>query len=167
MLSLAGERHSAQHWQLTVEGLIRKQPLSFRFRAETALHNKPRYFQLKGLKEYLLLYPSSADPKGHYMSFIKHHNENTIQVSICNALFVETPTIYLTQPLSHQTWLSYSEISNYCNEILSERVKQYFLQFTHLDFLVNKLRGRWREHLAHRNRNAHVTKLSQVRGRLR
>lgn len=71
----------------------------------------------------------------------------TIQVSIYNALFVETPKIYLTQPLSlsvtHKTWLSYSEISNYCNEILSERVKQYFLQFTHLDFLVNKLKGRW------------------------
>lgn len=44
---------------------------------------------------------------------------------------------------THKTWLSYSEISNYCNEILSERVKQYFLQFTHLDFLVNKLKGRW------------------------
>lgn len=45
--------------------------------------------------------------------------------------------------VTHKTWLSYSEISNYCNEILSERVKQCFLQFTHLDFLVNKPKGRW------------------------
>lgn len=57
------------------------------------------------------------------MSFIKRYNENTSQVSIYNALFVETPKTYLAQPLPHKTWLSYSEISNYCNEILSERVK--------------------------------------------
>lgn len=58
------------------------------------------FFQLKGMKEYLLLCPSFADPKGHHMSFIKSYNENTIQASIYNALFLETPKIYLTQPLS-------------------------------------------------------------------
>lgn len=41
----------------------------------------------------------------------------------------------------HKTWLSHPAISNYCNEILSERVKQYFLQFTHLGFLVNNRSG--------------------------
>ena len=57
------------------------------------------------MKEYLLLCPSFADPKGHHMSFIKSYHENIIQASIHNALFVETPKIYLTQPLS----LSYSQ----------------------------------------------------------
>lgn len=78
------------------------------------------------MKEYLLLCPSFADPKGHHMSFIKGYHENIIQASIYNALFVETPkNLPNTTSLSvtHKTWLSYSEISNYCNEILSERVK--------------------------------------------
>lgn len=52
------------------------------------------------MKEYLLLCPSFADPKGQHMSFIKSYHENIIQVSIYNAVFVETPKIYLTQPLS-------------------------------------------------------------------
>lgn len=60
---------------------------------------------------------------------------------LCLRKHLKSTTSSLRVP--HKTWLSYSEISNYCNEILSERVKRRFLQFTHLDFLVNKAKGRW------------------------
>lgn len=64
--------------------------------------------------------------------------------------------------VTHKTWLSYSEISNYCNEILSERVKQCFLQFTHLDFLVNKPKGRWSTWITS-NTAAHGPKPARVK----
>lgn len=92
----------------------------------------------------MLSCPSSAEPKGHQTFIVKSYPENETQASI-SKLYLRKHLKSTTTSLcvTHKTWLSYSEISNYCNEILSERVKQYFLQFTHLDFLVNKLQGRW------------------------
>lgn len=90
----------------------------------------------------MLSYPSSAEPKGRQPSIVKCYPENEIPAGVYKAVLEEASEIYHNLPrVTHKTWLSYSEISNYCNEILSERVKQYFLRLTHLDFLVNKGAG--------------------------
>lgn len=107
------ERHSAQHWQLTVETFNQEVAIILLIQSRgstpTTRHDifsrkawKNTYYcilALLTLKVTICLLPSTI-MKPQF-------------VTICNALFVETP----------KTWLSYSEISNYCNEILSERVK--------------------------------------------
>lgn len=118
-------------------------------------------FQSRRKKAHMLSCPSLLSPKVARCLLSKASPKMKSKQALTK-LYLRKHLKSTTSSLcvTHKTWLSYSEISNYCNEILSERVKQCFLQFTHLDFLVNKAKGRWSTWISS-NTAAHGTKPAQ------